>query len=553
VILTAIALFLPIAVYIIAGLSPNATAKDTTDYLVGGKRVGQNDYANTSVGYALQMAAVFLFASWGILYGIGALWASLFWSLGYFLLYFLLPRFIEYHSQNEPITLHEYLRAKFRAGRGLQVLAAGATITGLMGAMLAEVDYVVLVLQPVSERYSTLRPIILQAVFLLLGLSYIIWNGFKAEVRAERIQVPIAYCCLLVTLFFLLPGVWRFSGPRAFYPTVLILALALIVMTAAKIDWSADKRGVSRFPDKQIFIPIGALLVLTTIMIAITTFGTAGTNSSVFEIPIATQLKAQGWLGVFSLLLANALWMPIDLSTWQRIASVDRSNVLQVLRSGTARVALESPAGWFCGAVLGWCIHSSGVLAPGADASSAITVLSSYLFAGSIDPIKLPIGSIIYATFLAGAVAVMLSTVNSIMAAIAYTVERDLLGSNKTTLWRLRIVTIITLILGFAAYEFLRIYAGANLQTLLYGAYAAQLSLVVIVFVALYEIRISARGAIGSLSLGLTLAGLYVAFAIKVQDQRAFVLPPLFAIAGSVIGYAMFYRTSDNQTEAMRP
>lgn len=549
-ILTTIALLAPMIVYIIVGFSAKARATSEADYLIGGKSVSQNDYANTSVGYALQMAAVFLFASWGILYGIGALWAAVFWGLGYFLLYILLPRFIDYHAQNEPITLHEYLRSRFRAGRSLQLLAAAATVTGLMGAMLTEVDYVVQVLQPVSEQYALARPVVLQAGFLILGLSYIIWNGFKAEVRAERVQVPLAYCCLLVTLFFLLPGVWRHAGPRAFYPIVSVLGFALIVMALAKVDWTAVKRGAPSLPDWQITIPLVGLLALIILIVVIATSVPAGTNASPFDIPIVLQLKAQGWLGLTSLFLANALWMPVDLSTWQRITSVDRTNVLQVLRAGTLRVAFESPAGWSLGAVLGWSIHSSGILSVDGNAFSAISILASHLFVGSVDPVHLSIGSVVYAVFLAGAVAVMLSTINSIMSAIAYTVERDLLGANRATLGRLRIITTGSLLVGFVVFEALRLAAGANLGVLLYGAYAAQLALIVVVSVALFGVRISARGAVGSVALGLAFAIVYVLFAIRVGDPRAFVLPPLFAIAGSVLGYALFYRLSDSSASS---
>jgi hypothetical protein len=545
VILIAIALLAPLAVYIVVGFSPKARARNETEYFIGGKRVNQNDYANTSVGYALQMAAVFLFATWGILYGIGALWAAVFWGLGYLLLYILLPRFIPYHAQDAPLTLHEYLRLRFRAGRALQLLAAAATVVGLMGTMLAEVDFVVQVLQPVSDAYPIARPVALEAVFLIIGLSYIIWNGFKAEVRAERIQIPIAYCCLLTTLFYLLPTVWGHAGPRAFYPIVVVLGLALIVMTLAKVDWTASKRGTRRLPDWQIIIPLAGLLVLTILTVLTATSTSPGTIPSLFERPISLQLKAQGWLALTSLFLANALWMPVDLSTWQRITSVDRSNVLQVLRAGTLRVALESPAGWFLGGVLGWSIHSSGILSAGADPSEAISSLASYLSTISLVGVNLPIGSVVYATFLAGAVAVMLSTVNSIMSAIAYTVERDVLGGARAKLGRLRLITAGSLLGGFVVFQSLRRVAGASLAILLYGAYSAQLSLIVVVLVALYGIRISAHGAVGSVAAGLAFSSVYVLFAIQIQDPQAFVLPPLFAIGGSVLGYAFFYRETD--------
>jgi len=75
--------------------------------------------------------------------------------------------------------------------------------------------------------------------------------------------------------------------------------------------------------------------------------------------PLSSQLRAQSELGLFSLMLANALWMVVDISSWQRIASVGREGdgfPLRSLQRGTLRVACESPATWLLGVVLGWSI-----------------------------------------------------------------------------------------------------------------------------------------------------------------------------------------------------
>jgi hypothetical protein len=107
----------------------------------------------------------------------------------------------------------------------------------------------------------------------------------------------------------------------------------------------------------------------------------------------------------------------------------------------------------------------------------------------------------------------------------------------------LRLVTTATLVAGFLLFEGLRGIAGADLPILLYGAYAAQLSLALIVFLALFRRRLSARGAIGSVVFGLAATAAYVTYAVISKDQaNAYVQPPFFALVGGILGYAMCFR-----------
>jgi Na+/proline symporter len=223
---------LPLLVYVLVGLARTARAKTIDDYFIYSQRVSVQDYANTSVGYALQMAAMFLFAYWGILYGLVALWTPICWALGFFLLWWLLPKFMPYHERHGTITLHQYLADTFRGGRTLQTTAAAATIIGLWGTMMAEIDYVLLVYSPVIKDRRLLY--LLGAVFLAFGVIYIIQNGYKAEIHTERLQVPIAYMGLISVLILALPNVWRHGGPRPYRIILSLLVFTFAVMLVGK-------------------------------------------------------------------------------------------------------------------------------------------------------------------------------------------------------------------------------------------------------------------------------------------------------------------------------
>ena len=77
--------------------------------------------------------------------------------------------------------------------------------------------------------------------------------------------------------------------------------------------------------DPQTWIPASAIVLLIILHFTFTRTLPVGALPSVLHKPLSVQLAAQGWFPLLSLFLANALWMPVDLSTWQRISSVTGS------------------------------------------------------------------------------------------------------------------------------------------------------------------------------------------------------------------------------------
>jgi Na+/proline symporter len=526
--------------YLWVGFSPASRARNEKQYFLADQTVSANDYANISVGYALQMAALFLFAYWGFVYGIGALWTALFWGIGYLLLFLVLPKFMQYHSNANAQTLHSFIRNQFRSARSLQIAAAIATIIGLMGVMLAEVDYTVAVYRPALS----VEPIFLQLFFLGLGVGYIIWNGYKAEVNTERIQVPLAYIGFLAVLLVALPQVYLHAGGRAFSTVGGGMGLSLAIMAVGKLLDVNSMR--FRWLNWQASIPLCALVLLVLESIWVHRSLTPGSAMSALDQPLSTQLWAQGGLGLVSLFIANALWMPVDVATWQRVGSVSGTNdaALLALRRGTFRVMLESPASWCLGAVLGWTISAGGyVPANFPDPYSVVAAFAGQLYSGKLSPLFGGWQSLFYPVFVVSCVAVMLSTVTSILSAVSLTADRDLRSDNADNVVQVRWISFGLLVAGLVMYEGLRGMFKANLPTLLYGAYSAQLSLFVVTMLALYQRRLSARAALVSIVTGLLCALISAAVAVARPDQTDLaVLPPLFAVLGSFAAYLISYQ-----------
>ena len=529
---------IPMLVYIAIGFRRSSSAKTEADYFVYDQKVSIEDYANTSVGYALQMAAFFLFAYWGALYGLGALWAPAFWGMGFWLLVRLLPHFLKYH-QDASSTMHQYLAKTFSSKRSLQILAAIATMLGLWGTMMAEVDYTIQVYAPFVK--SLPGQYILGGVFLIFGLSYIVKNGYKAEVNTERTQVPIAYLAFIVILVCILPSVWAYSGVFSYSVIVVVFLLALAILFIGKLR-VGPRRALK---DPQTAIPLAASVAVIAVSIYVVHFP-QGTHASVLTQPLSVQIYAQGVLGLLSLFVANFLWMPVDLSTWQRVASVEGSGdgLLKSLKAGTWRVVFESPATWVLGVVLGMCISAGGYLGNAGDPAQSLVLFANALATrNAMASMAVIFPMILYPLFILASVTVMLSTVHCMISAISFTAYKDLgFLFGTPSLKKAKIMTAFIVLLGMIVYPYLRIRLGANLPTILYGAYSAQLSLFVVAFLALLKKKLDAKAAVASISFGFAATLISVFFAIQTGGAAAAVLPPIFAVSAAIAGYIFFYR-----------
>ena len=330
-----------------------------------------------------------------------------------------------------------------------------------------------------------------------------------------------------------LPAIWTHAGKKAFTTIAILLGATFVVILIGKLRLGL--RQASR--DWQLLIPLSAILGLIVVCVWVANSSLrAGTASNVLDKPLGTQLLAQGWLALISLFLANVLWMPVDLSTWQRIASVrSGKDLLENLTRGTGRVLWESPGTWMLGAVLGLTVSAAGIVKPGQDTSNALFAYSDYLSAGGIAT------RFLYPLFVAACVAVMFSTIDSIVSAISFTASRDLppfSGKRRSARgWTLAIV-----LSGAFLYVWLRAGLGANLQTILYGAYSSQLSLIVVALMSLSSRPARKPAAIASILFGFVGDLIAVILAIHTGSDAAALLPPMFAIAGALAGYVFFYR-----------
>lgn len=546
-----LATVLPFAFYVYLGFRRQSQAIDVEDYFVYKRTLNHRDFANTSVGYALQMAAIFLFADWGFRYGFGGFWVPLFWFMGYLLLYFLIPKFEPFLENTW--SLHGYLRSYFKS-RSLQVVAAAATIVGLWGTMMVEIDYCAAVYQPILgsswEQGGTFG---LSLFFLAFGLSYVVYGGYKATVNNERVQVPIAYAFFLVVIFLLLVMV-RNSGYNITFSILSLTLIALFVlMIVAKLNI------VSREPklpepilyDLQIIIPILGIIATGIIVFFVPTHPTSAVGERFPELSqnLFGQVKAQGALAIISLFFANFFWMPVDVSTWQRISSIQvRAGLspterLAPIKKGIFRVMLESPVSWGFGVVFGIALKYSGIFTIKDDPSIAIQKFTEFLLASDADSY---IG-LIYPIFIVAMIAIMLSTVDELLSAITFTAYEDVVIGDgkivsderaKKALNIARATTLTICILGSIMYYSFRFILKIDIMTILYTFYSSQLALFPAVIGSLYRKNAVAKAAIISILSGI-LAAFVSAYYSKFGGLDLSLFSPLACLGFSSVSYIL--------------
>lgn len=539
--LTVLATLFPVVYYIYVGLRRDSRPRDLNDYFIYDRRVSAKDFANTSIGYSLQMAALFLFADWGIRYGFGAFWVPVFWGLGFLFISLLVPKFDRFISANW--TLHGYLHEVFRS-RALQVVAATATIIGLWGTMMVEVDYATTIYQPFFA--TDLGLYLLGILFLCFAFLYITYGGYKAEVNTERVQVPVAYVTLLTVVLSLVLNVYFQGYVEAFWILNGLLFLLFLLMILAKVR-IAPKYILS---DRQLLIPIiGIGLQIAMLLVARFTAPAAlSSSSSPFPSMFADlprQVYAQGIISLISLFLANALWQFVDISNWQRLSSVQLAGQNDTtrydpIRRGIWRVMIESPVSWGFGVVFGMALRYSGFLKLDDDPSVGVSRFVSILATGQSSIHFLgPHSWVLYPVFAAAVIAIMLSTVTALLSAITYTAFHDLppFGA-RTSLTKARAYTIVIAICGAFVYYTMRHIYGVGIQTALYTFYSSQLALFSTVFASFFKRWVSAAAALTSILIGIA-STFFAAMIISQLDPNLALIPPLFTVVISGLLYVM--------------
>lgn len=553
--LSLIAITAPFIFAIVAALKPTARAESVHDYFLFSRKLSSEDFFTTSIGYSLQVAAIFLFLYWTFLYGLASIFVPIAWGSGYLFLFLCikngwLDTFLIKASKSSQ-TIHGYVGAQLGQGGGILVKAlAISTVVGLGGTLVTEVDYATRILLGSLDIKSQGFPFLKYIIHILVlgfACAYVFWGGYKAVVLTDRFQVPIAKTALFILLFAF---IYQSSLVNQNIGPIILLSAVLAII----LVFYFQQRRMMRYE-----VESGSMIGQNILHVVLATLGLYAMSVLVFGGNFSLPSFAQwvpgnghfwgfGVLGVVSLVVANAIWQFVDISSLQRLQSVDvltedgsidDQKRLRIL-DGIKATATESSLLWLLIIALAVSIKSLGI-GTEADLYNYFSTLS-----GS-SALLLPLFLFVVTIF-------MLSTVDGYLSGVAYVSYYDLSDSQATQgetesnvsqlLSRPRMVSLATITLVYLGYLVLQFIGSGRIDQVLYAIYAVQTAIAPSVLIALFKpTHLKLWPAVLSVLLGWVAAFCVALFNPPswIVADSWYVLPPLASLTTASITYISTY------------
>ncbi len=571
-VLTLIAATIPFVVCIFAAFNPASQVRDVGDYYLYDRELDVDSFLKSTIGYSLQVAAIALFITWTFSYGIWCLVVCAAWGAGYWIVARLVQkkRFEAFlgtgrkareNKPNEIATIHGYIQSRLGPCpdliKRLTILIVSlASVIGLGGTMLTEIYYGTSFFTSAIGIAAPdfLLETIIHLFILFFGLLYVLWGGYRASVFIDRFQTPIAYVAFGIFALGLATftknaatstsAVWIVGSLLVIYVGLLFGRLRLLKKTMPTALWNKAISYLTFLP--LIFLSLGCILFLWSFHLP----------KDLWKImfPHVDSTIGFGIAGAISLSVANAIWQLIDISSLQRLQSLDikevkehRSNIVSAFQW----IGIETAAGW---AII---VAASLLLAVGgfsiADDQVSTVVLHFFQGPGTF--------SLLLPVFIFAVVVFMVSTVSCFIAALSYIARYDIaptlkllppggqsLGENDIAIARL--TTLVVVVVLYACYSVFSAALGhTSIAVILYAVYAFQLAITPTVLISLFMLDrpVSAWAAIGSTIFGMGVAlwtamqPLPPSWLAFIGNDSWYVIPPIAVILVSCVAYLFIY------------
>jgi Na+/proline symporter len=548
--LLAICIIIPLSIYLRAAFKVPKKITDPHTFYLYPKMITPIEYANSSTSYGFQISTVSVFLAWGYLYPLPAIVNTIFWGVGIFLYRAMLTRLRPFLGTL--MTLHGFLGQRYASLRVRQ-LASVMTILGFLGLCLAELVWgsqVLMVLNPDPNfmYFTTFSMGIFVVVYLTRG-------GHLSVIRTDQYQLLFSYVGFLSVLFWVLYRIY--SQDNVLHVVGLILSVPLIVIllvayqsirrsTRYEQEIEPEIKGVQRIISYMFLIAILTLAIIVLISLR------SITALPKVSFQLLSHVKAcgvDGW-SYLSLILLPMLWQFVDITAWQRLSAVkvdlENSSDLNPIKMGLTRYGIESPFTWILAILLGIALRYSGLSFTENEVWNMIVSLPTKLLGEGT------LGVILTAFFTVGILSVMLSTVDSSLIGVIFTLVYDTMSITReqidsevgditaaTKVIRLGVIaSIVFIIIGLILY-FILSALKIPILGILFGAYSCQIALFPAVFGTLwFEERVPTSGwVIGSIALGFV-SGIF-ATVVSLSNFSWQLYPPLFSIAFSTFVYIL--------------
>lgn len=559
---TLIAATLPFAIAIVVSLRPISRPKGVDDYFIFGGRLSPSLYLKSSVGYSLQVAAIFLFLLWYFAYGVSALIVPTAWFGGFVVVWVAvraksLDDFLGSADRRGGRTIHGFVGHLARS-RPLVIVMALTTIFGVAGTLIGELDYSTKFLAPaLGLEYASKSTLIGHGAILFFSASYVLWGGFRASVFTDAIQVPVAYASFVAVV---LAVCYQAAKAGAAKEGLIIVGIVAVLLLTFWRNREKLRKVEPTYPvgrDRMLFLSLLILCAFTAF--SMLSFEHQESHRVIqWRVNLLNPLDPStflgfGLFGAISLTLTNVVWQLVDITNLQRLQAVsaagmargedgkeeteqDRETCRTAVMGGLVASGVESAGSWVLTFALAMAAQLAGLTL------SSPAGLASFLVSGSLFP------SWILPVFAFAVVTFMLSTLSGLISAIAYVSYHDIAPAlsgdsdrKNSDLTLPRATTLLSLTTVYVLYIMLRNAVGDRTEAVIYAVYAVQMSAGLVILMALFRpsavrpwaailsVLVGWAGAVWSAQASTP------AFGIPVDSW--YVIPPLVAFIVSVVAY----------------
>ena len=295
------------AIYLLAILfSP--TPANSREFHYASRKLTPQEYVDTTLMYAFQVAAIALFATWGYLYGIVAILVPIFWGLGYLIIAWLFHsgRLDDFIRSDNFGTLHQFIAqgGKYKhVGR----LAAVLTLFAIAGPAMFEAFFTASVVERAAKQSATVSTSALAILFLVFSAIYMLRGGYAGAVRLDRIQLATGYVGFVALLSILLLTLNESRNSSA------ALALAAIAVLCTGGVFVGRAIHAKRVGQRDIFglacTGVAVLISASPLLFSLPS-PTPVLSPSLSDLFFPGSFSA---LALFSLFVANGLYQLVDV------------------------------------------------------------------------------------------------------------------------------------------------------------------------------------------------------------------------------------------------
>lgn len=414
---------LPLLFYLVSSFTiPKDSIRQPNDFFIAYKKVGTTPFSNSSIAYAFQIATVYPFLAWAAsrMFLVPLLNAA-FWGLGIVFFMYCIPKLKEFIGSD--LTLHGFLGNKYSSS--IRRLTSFLTIVGLLGVAVAEVVWGSQVLLPIIKDKPTLYLVLFSFVFLVL--LYISYGGQISSIRTDQLQLIFCYTGVFGLMVYLILIDLVRAPPSTDYMLRLFLILLVvyipILLFLRKGKFLTAEDEVNKF-SRVVTIAANGLLNVFLVLLFIGSLVILTKVRSQANFGELFNLRGFGLTGAISLILLPLCWQFVDMTNWQRILAVQENQVQEYtsyasrIKKGYVLYALESPFTWILFLVLG--VVSSNARPEFSGSGDIFTSLPQSLLLSSSGAER-ALGFL----FIASIMAIMLSTVDSILTAAMFAFVYD--------------------------------------------------------------------------------------------------------------------------------